>query len=190
MLFIYLLLAVLGLLCCEGFSLVVMSRGLLSSCGARASHCNGFFCGAWAIAHTGFSSSCGTRAQYLRLPGPRAQAQQLWHTGLVVLFCGFFPDQGLNPCILHWQAAILPLSHQGSPMIALFYGSKFRRDRRVHRKILPLALQVNHPILPISCLPLQNVFMQRQCIISFFVQLCKPLCFCFSLTDTSWKNSS
>ena len=60
-------------------------------------------------------------------------------------------------------------------MISLFYGSKFRRDRRVHRKILPPALQVNHPILPVSCLPLQNVFMQRQCIISF-LSSCANLC--------------
>ena len=27
-----------------------------------------------------------------------------------------FPTQGLNPCLLHWQADSLPLSHQGSPM--------------------------------------------------------------------------
>ena len=25
------------------------------------------------------------------------------------------PDQGLNPCLLHWQADALPLSHLGSP---------------------------------------------------------------------------
>ena len=28
--------------------------------------------------------------------------------------CGIFPDQGSNPCLLHWQADSLPLSHQGS----------------------------------------------------------------------------
>ena len=28
--------------------------------------------------------------------------------------CGIFPDQGLNPCPLHWQADSLPLDHQGS----------------------------------------------------------------------------
>ena len=28
---------------------------------------------------------------------------------------GIFPDQGSNPCLLHWQADSLPLSHQGSP---------------------------------------------------------------------------
>ena len=29
--------------------------------------------------------------------------------------CGIFPDQGSNPCALHWQADSQPLRHQGSP---------------------------------------------------------------------------
>ena len=29
--------------------------------------------------------------------------------------CGIFPDQGLNPCPLHWQADSQPLRHEGSP---------------------------------------------------------------------------
>ena len=29
--------------------------------------------------------------------------------------CGIFPDQGSNPCPLHWQADFQPLHHQGSP---------------------------------------------------------------------------
>ena len=28
--------------------------------------------------------------------------------------CGIFPDQGSNPCPLHWQADSQPLCHQGS----------------------------------------------------------------------------
>ena len=31
--------------------------------------------------------------------------------------CGIFPDQGSNPCPLHWQADSQPLCHQGSPFI-------------------------------------------------------------------------
>ena len=31
--------------------------------------------------------------------------------------CGIFPDQGSNPCPLHWQADCQPLRHQGSPVI-------------------------------------------------------------------------
>ena len=34
--------------------------------------------------------------------------------------CGIFLDQGLNPCLLNWQADSLPLSYQGSPGISSF----------------------------------------------------------------------
>ena len=30
--------------------------------------------------------------------------------------CGIFPDQGSNPCPLHWQADSQPLRHQESPV--------------------------------------------------------------------------
>ena len=31
--------------------------------------------------------------------------------------CGILPDQGSNPCPLHWQADPQPLHHQGSPFL-------------------------------------------------------------------------
>ena len=34
--------------------------------------------------------------------------------------CGIFPDQGSNPCPLHWQADSQPLCHQGSPIWNVF----------------------------------------------------------------------
>ena len=34
--------------------------------------------------------------------------------------CGIFPDQGSNPCALHWQADSQPLRHQGSPLPPVF----------------------------------------------------------------------
>ena len=34
--------------------------------------------------------------------------------------CGTFPDQGSNPCPLHWQADSQPLHHQGSPTTLSF----------------------------------------------------------------------
>ena len=34
--------------------------------------------------------------------------------------CGIFPDQGSNPCPVHWQADSYPLRHQGSPHHCLF----------------------------------------------------------------------
>ena len=33
--------------------------------------------------------------------------------------CGIFPDQGSNPCSLHWQADSQPLRHRRSPMCCL-----------------------------------------------------------------------
>ena len=35
---------------------------------------------------------------------------------------GIFPDQGSNPCPLHWQADSQPLCHQGSPIMAFLNG--------------------------------------------------------------------
>ena len=35
---------------------------------------------------------------------------------------GSFPDQGLNPSLLRWQANPLPLSHQASPGYSMFMG--------------------------------------------------------------------
>ena len=36
--------------------------------------------------------------------------------------CGILPDQGSNPCPLHWQADSQPLRHQGSPKLILVLG--------------------------------------------------------------------
>ena len=35
------------------------------------------------------------------------------------LLQSIFPTQGLNPCLLHWQANSLPLSHLGIPTSSL-----------------------------------------------------------------------
>ena len=35
--------------------------------------------------------------------------------------CGILPDQGSNPCPLHWQADSQPLCHQGNPVTFLFF---------------------------------------------------------------------
>ena len=37
--------------------------------------------------------------------------------------CGILPDQGLNPCPLHWQADSPLLRHQGSPGATSFYNN-------------------------------------------------------------------
>ena len=40
--------------------------------------------------------------------------------------CGIFPDQGSNPCPLHWQADSQPLRHQGSPQYIFLMESNLR----------------------------------------------------------------
>ena len=37
------------------------------------------------------------------------------HGPICFAACGIFPDQGSNPCPLHWQADSQPLRHQESP---------------------------------------------------------------------------
>ena len=54
-------------------------------CCVRASHCGGFSCcGAWAL---------GTQASVVVAHGLSCSAA-----------CGILPDQGSNPCPLHWEA--------------------------------------------------------------------------------------
>ena len=58
---IYLFMAALGLRCCTRAFSSCGKQGLLSSCGALASHCSGFSCwGLWALE---CKLSCGARAQ-------------------------------------------------------------------------------------------------------------------------------
>ena len=74
---------------------LVVASGATLRCGVQASHCSGFSCcraralGTWASVVVARGLSCSTA-------------------------CGIFPDQGLNPCPLHWQVDSYPLCHQGS----------------------------------------------------------------------------
>ena len=101
--FLLLFLALLSLLCSLGFSLVVASGGC-SSCSTLASHRGGFSCVARPLGHGGFSS-CGTWVQSLWFPSSRAQAQELWCTGLVAPWhvgSSWIRDQTLVSCIGRW----------------------------------------------------------------------------------------
>ena len=55
--------------------------------------------------------------------------------------CGIFPDQGSNPCPLHWQANSQPLRHQGSPHSPLFFPPHHLRGW-----CLPSCSTPRHPI--------------------------------------------
>ena len=81
----------------HGLSLVAASGGLLFVAVRRP-----------LIVVASLVTEHGIQACSLRqlwLTGSRAQAQQLWRTGLVAPWhVGVFRDQGSNPCPLHWQA--------------------------------------------------------------------------------------
>ena len=74
-----------------------------------------------AVASGGHSSSrCAglslSRPLLLRSTGSRrAGSAAVAHGPSCSAACGIFPDQGSNPCPLHWQADSQPLRHQGSP---------------------------------------------------------------------------
>ena len=62
---------------------------------------------------TGLSLS---RPPLLRSTGSRCAGSAIVaHGPSCSVACGIFPDQGSNPCPLHWQADSQPLRHQGSP---------------------------------------------------------------------------
>ena len=75
-----------------------------------------------AVAASGDHSSSGcaglslSRPLLLRSTGStRAGSVVVAHEPSCSAACGIFPDQGSNPCPLHWQADSQPLCHQGSP---------------------------------------------------------------------------
>ena len=71
-------------------------------------------------------SSCGEQGLLIAVVSFVASTSS-WHVGSVPaahrLSCfkayGIFPDQGLNPWSLQWQAHSYPLYHQGSPRPAI-----------------------------------------------------------------------
>ena len=71
------------------------------------------------------SSPCAglslSRPLLLRSTGSRcAGSVVVAHGPCCSVACGIFPDQGSNPCPLHWQADSQPLRHQGSPGFFIF----------------------------------------------------------------------
>ena len=68
--------------------------------------------------------------------------------------CGILPDQGSNPCPLHWQADSQPLRHQGSPKTHIF---KIRIETQLEFSSLNKSSRESFKWLPNSCL-FHNVF--------------------------------
>ena len=103
--------AVLGLHCSLSFSLFVVCQLLIAVASRVVGHRLYSLQASTVVAHGSLSAACG-----------------LWSNGSIVVVhrlscstaCGIFLDQGSNPCLLHWQADSLLLSHQGSPSIFIF----------------------------------------------------------------------
>ena len=92
-------------LCCvfvsvRGLSLVVASGGHSSS-----------WCTGLLLSRPLLLWSTGSR---------RAGSAIVAHGPSCSAACGILPDQGSNPCPLHWQADSQPLRHQGSPYTDVF----------------------------------------------------------------------
>ena len=100
--FIYLL-AMLGLCCCVGSSLVVVS-------GDHSSLWSVGFSLPAVASLVGEHTLWGTHASVLVASG-------FVHGLSSSAACGILPNQGSNPCLLHWQGDSLPLSHQGRPCL-------------------------------------------------------------------------
>ena len=79
----------------RGLSPVVVSGGHSSS-----------RCAGLSLARPLFLRSTGSR---------RAGSVVVAHGPSCSVACGIFPNQGSNPCPLHWQSDSQPLPHQGSP---------------------------------------------------------------------------
>ena len=122
--FIYLFLAALGLCCCvRAFSscsewelLFVAVQGLLIAVASLVEH--------------------GLQARGLQSAGSVVVAHGLSCSATR----GIIPDQGSNPCPLHWQADSQPLCHQGSPKIFFkkFHSKPFHV---VHVNVILITLQ-------------------------------------------------
>ena len=98
--FIYLFLLCWVFVSVQGLSLVAASGG---HCSSRCA---------------GLSPS---RPLLLRSTGSRRAGSVAVAHGLnCSTACGILPDQGSNPCPLHWQADSQPLRHQGSPISVIF----------------------------------------------------------------------
>ena len=87
--------AVLGLVSVRGLSPVAASGGHSSS-----------RCAGLSLSRPLLLRSTGSR---------RAGSVIVTHGPSCSAACGILPDQGSNPCALHWQADSQPLRHQGSP---------------------------------------------------------------------------
>ena len=106
-------------------------------------------CCAWAFSSCGkweLSSSCSVQASHCGdFSSRRAWALKV-HRLSCPMACGILPDQGWNPCPLHWQVDSKPPDHQKSSVMlteALFSTNQ-GLWYLVKSRVLPLILLVFH----------------------------------------------
>ena len=108
------------------------------------------------------SSRCAglslSRPHLLRSTGSRrAGSVTVAHGPSCSAACAIFPDQGSNPCPLHWQADSQPLRHQGSPQV-LFFCASSEPHRWWYLQVVSSRQRFFNWILPcLSCLILVTV---------------------------------
>ena len=95
------------------------------------------------------SSRCAglslSRPFLLRSTGSRhAGSVVVAHGPSCSVACGIFPDQGSNPCPLHWQADSQPLHHQGS-LAWLFLIISWVRHITQNRSFFHMAFSSDRP---------------------------------------------
>ena len=104
---------------CTGSSVLLQ---FLSSCSKQGL----LFVVAWGLLTVVASPVGSTGSSVYELNGCGSWAQPLRHPGVAALqLVGIFPDQGSNPCFLHWEVDPLWLIHQASPMPILYFISGF-----------------------------------------------------------------
>ena len=81
------------------------------------------WCSAFSLQRLLLLRSTGSRAHRLSSRSSLALEHRLssrdTHGLSRYVACGIFPNQGLNLCLLYWQADSQPLNHWGSPSLSL-----------------------------------------------------------------------
>ena len=112
----FIFLAVRGLRCCAGFSLVstswgfspVVVQGLLTAVASLVGEHRFWSTPPSAVVGPSVVPCLGSRAQAIVVACGLNCSRA----------CGIFPYKELNPCLPHWQGDSLPLNHQGGPSSA------------------------------------------------------------------------
>lgn len=96
--------------------------------------------------------------QQLQPPVSSAQPCSCATPGELLQACGVFPDQGPNPCLPHWQARSLTLSHQGN--LSIDFQSAVLSTNHTFSRHETIFFKKNH-YLPCELTPIFNIQQSR-----------------------------